>query len=48
LFDTAKIGYVIEEGERAAAEQIPYLRRLLGLDEPAAVAAEAVAIPGGS
>ena len=31
LFDTAKIGYVIEEGERAAAEQIPYLRRLLGM-----------------
>jgi NTE family protein len=35
LFDTAKIGYVIEEGERAAAEQVPYLRRLLGLGEPA-------------
>ena len=25
----AKIPYVIEEGERAAEEQLPYLRRLL-------------------
>jgi NTE family protein len=30
LFDTKKIPYVIEEGERAAEEQMPYLRRLLG------------------
>lgn len=30
LFDTAKIPYIIEEGERAAEEQVPYLRRLLG------------------
>jgi NTE family protein len=29
LFDTDKIPYVIEEGERAAEEQLPYLRRLL-------------------
>jgi NTE family protein len=29
LFDTEKIPYVIEEGERAAEEQIPYLRQLL-------------------
>ena len=29
LFDTDKIPYVIEEGERAAAEQIPYLKELL-------------------
>lgn len=29
LFDTEKIPYVIEEGERAAQEQIPYLRQLL-------------------
>ncbi len=29
LFDTDKIPYVIEEGERAAARQVPYLRRLL-------------------
>ena len=29
LFDTDKIPYVIEEGERAAEVQLPYLRRLL-------------------
>jgi NTE family protein len=29
LFDTDKIPYVIEEGERAAEQQVPYLRRLL-------------------
>jgi NTE family protein len=29
LFDTHKIPYVIEEGERATEEQLPYLRRLL-------------------
>jgi NTE family protein len=29
LFDTDKMPYVIEEGERAMAEQMPYLRRLL-------------------
>lgn len=29
LFDTEKIPYVIEEGERAANEQIPYLKKLL-------------------
>jgi NTE family protein len=29
LFDTAAIPYVIEQGERAAEEQLPYLRRLL-------------------
>jgi NTE family protein len=29
LFDTDKIPYVIEEGERAAERQIPYLRQLL-------------------
>jgi len=31
LFDTDKIPYVIEEGERAAERQIPYLRRLLSI-----------------
>ncbi|MEO8432387.1 MAG: patatin-like phospholipase family protein [Acidobacteriota bacterium] len=31
LFDTHKIPYVIEEGERATEKQIPYLRRLLAL-----------------
>ena len=30
LFDTDKIPYVIEEGERAAERQIPHLRRLIG------------------
>ncbi len=29
LFDTDKIPYIVEEGERATEEQIPYLRRLL-------------------
>ena len=29
LFDTAKLPYVVEAGERAAEEQMPYLRRLL-------------------
>ncbi len=29
LFDTEKIPYIIEEGERAAEAQIPYLHRLL-------------------
>jgi NTE family protein len=29
LFDTSKLPYVIAEGERAAEEQLPYLRRLL-------------------
>ena len=30
LFDTDKIPYVIEEGERAAKAQLPYLKELLG------------------
>ncbi len=29
LFDTDKIPYIIEQGERAAQEQIPYLKKLL-------------------
>jgi NTE family protein len=33
LFDTDKIPYVIEEGERAAEQQLPYLRRLLATTE---------------
>jgi NTE family protein len=33
LFDTDKIPYVIEEGERAAEQQLPYLRRLLAAAE---------------
>jgi NTE family protein len=32
LFDTDKIPYVIEEGERAAEQQLPYLRRLLAAE----------------
>ncbi|MEP7083133.1 MAG: patatin-like phospholipase family protein [Betaproteobacteria bacterium] len=47
LFETAKIGYVIEQGERAASEQIPYLRRLLGIGANAA-SVPAVAMPGSS
>jgi NTE family protein len=35
LFDTDKIGYIIEEGERAAEEQLPYLQELLGRRQPA-------------
>ncbi len=31
LFATEKIPYVIEEGERAAAEQMPHIRRALGM-----------------
>jgi NTE family protein len=34
LFDTDKIPYVIEEGERAAEEQLPYLRQLLAASGP--------------
>jgi NTE family protein len=34
LFDTDKIGYVIEEGEKAVEEQLPYLRRLLRIPSP--------------
>lgn len=30
LFDTDKLPYVIEEGERAAEEQLPHIRKLLG------------------
>ena len=31
LFDTDKLPYVIEEGERAAEVQLPYIKKLLGL-----------------
>src|SRR5581483_5707072 len=31
LFDTDKIPYIIEAGERAAQEQLPYLKNLLSL-----------------
>jgi NTE family protein len=36
LFDTDKIPYIIEEGERAAEAQIPYIQRLLERAEEAA------------
>jgi len=39
LFDTAQMPYIIEEGERAALEQLPYLRELLRADAAAATAA---------
>jgi NTE family protein len=42
LFETAKIPYVVDEGERAMAEQLPYLRRLLA----AQTAAGPVTAPG--
>lgn len=29
LFDTDQIPYVIEQGEKATEEQIPYIRKLL-------------------
>ncbi len=32
LFDTDKIPYIIEEGERAADEQMPYLKKLLEIE----------------
>lgn len=39
LFDTDKIPYIIEEGERAAEEQIPYLKQLLSQAAPTRSAA---------
>lgn len=39
LFDTDKIPYIIQAGEAAAEEQLPYLLQLLGSERP--VAAEA-------
>lgn len=41
LFDTAKIPYVVAEGERAAEEQLPYLRRLLAAKAAAAAGSAA-------
>lgn len=37
LFDTDKVDYIIEEGERAAQEQMPYLRQLLSSELSGAV-----------
>jgi NTE family protein len=39
LFDTAKVPYIIEEGERAAEEQMPYLKQLLARSAPVGVEA---------
>lgn len=39
LFDTAKVPYIIEEGERAAEEQMPYLKQLLARNVPLSVEA---------
>ena len=39
LFDTPKIPYIIEEGERAAEEQIPYLKQLLARNASVSVEA---------
>ena len=36
LFDTEKVPYIISEGERAAEEQLPYIKRLLETAEQAA------------
>ena len=44
LFDTGKIPYIIDEGERAMEEQMPYLRRLLAA-APAPAASPAPAAP---
>jgi len=41
LFDTAKIPYVVEQGERAMEEQMPYLRRLLAAPAAGAAAGRA-------
>ncbi len=41
LFDTAKLPAIVEEGEQAALQQLPYLRSLL-----AAERRQAVAVPG--
>ncbi len=38
LFDIEKIGYIIEEGERAAAKQMPYLKQVLGITAAAEAA----------
>jgi NTE family protein len=35
LFDTEKIPIVVEDGVRAAEQELPYLKRLLGLDQAA-------------
>lgn len=41
LFDTDKVPYIVEEGERCARQQIPYLRKLLAAEQPVATRYEA-------
>jgi NTE family protein len=42
LFDTSKVPYIVDEGEACAREQIPYLRELLAVDQPAVAPVGAV------
>ncbi|WP_291089551.1 patatin-like phospholipase family protein [Hydrogenophaga sp.] len=39
LFDTAKVPYIVEQGEQAALQQLPYLRELLAAEQTASPAA---------
>jgi NTE family protein len=41
LFDTAKVPYIIEEGEQATLQQLPYLHTLLNADRQRLVSATA-------
>jgi NTE family protein len=41
LFDTAKVPYIIEEGEQATLQQLPYLHTLLNADRHRLAAAAA-------
>jgi NTE family protein len=38
LFETAKVPYIVEQGEQAALQQLPYLRELLAAEQLAAPA----------
>ena len=41
LFDTAKVPYIVEQGEQAALQQLPYLRELLAAEQATPQAAAA-------
>lgn len=44
LFDTAKVPYIVQEGEQAALQQLPYLRELLAAEaRPVSAVAAALA-----
>lgn len=45
LFDTEKIPYIMDEGEKCMAEQLPYLRRLLDAAPAAPVVAPSLPAP---